>query len=250
MVNTDKIQDTVPIGLQIYTGVPIIRSNQDAEPPEMPYIVYTITTLESANNGTFGEHDDGIDRKEVTQTWSISAVAATNAESIQLANKARDWLDYVGTTYMNDRQVICQSVTDITNRDNVISVGYQYKNGFDAVFWDFSEVENPSDETGEISQVVINGQTVSPEDQDKVNVYQGIENAGKVLMVDANGYVVPCDMPSGGSGDFVEASDDGEGNVVIAMEGFVVKDDGEGNVEIHRTGFIVSDDGEGNVVLM
>lgn len=193
MVNTDKIQDTVPIGMQIYTGVPVIRSNQDAEPPEMPYIVYTITTLESANNGTFGEYDDGIDRKAVTQTWSIAAVAATNSESVRLANKARDWLDYVGTAYLNDRQVICQSVTDITNRDNVISVGYQYKNGFDAVFWDYTEVENPIEDIGEMSQIVINGQTVEQEDPnpDKVNVYQGTEHAGKVLAVGADGNVTP-----------------------------------------------------------
>ena len=144
MIDTDKIRECVVVGLSNYTGVKVIRSNQNEEPPDYPYIVYTIITLESENNGTYGEYEDGIDRKAVTQTWSISAVAATNSKSIELASKAKQWLERVGTVYLNDNDVICQRCTSINNRDNILSVEYEYKNGFDAVFWGYSEIEEPT----------------------------------------------------------------------------------------------------------
>ncbi len=144
MIDTDKIRQCVVTGLKNYLGVPVIRSNQNETPPQYPYVSYTITTLESENNGTYGEYEDGIDRKAVTQTWSISAVAATNSESIELASKAKQWLERVGTIYLNDNDVICQRCTSINNRDNVLSVEYEYKNGFDAVFWGYSEIEEPT----------------------------------------------------------------------------------------------------------
>lgn len=164
MIDTDKIREIVVTGLKNYLGVEVIRSNQNEEPPEYPYIVYTITTLESENNGTYGEYDDGIRRKEVTQTWSISAVADTNEDSTKLAVKARDWLEEIGRTYMNDNDVICQSCSNITNRDNVLTVEYEYKNGFDAVFWTFSEVESTIESTGVIEEVVIGDNPIKPQD--------------------------------------------------------------------------------------
>ena len=49
----DKLRETVVKGLKDYLNVPVIRGNQNAEPPDYPYVSYNITTLESANNGTW-----------------------------------------------------------------------------------------------------------------------------------------------------------------------------------------------------
>lgn len=141
---------TVAKGLKKYLGCPVIKGNQNAEPPPYPYVSYNVTTLMSENNGTYGEYDDGYVRKPVTTTWSITAQSDDNSESVTLANKAREWLDYVGTLYLNDNNVIVQSVGNVTNRDNVLTVGYEYKNGFDAVFWLFDEIKAPEIETIEI----------------------------------------------------------------------------------------------------
>lgn len=44
-------------------------------------------------------------------------------------------------------------VGEITNRDNLISIEYEYKNGFDAVFWLMSEVKNPIESIGKIEKI-------------------------------------------------------------------------------------------------
>lgn len=115
--------------------------------PQYPFVSYTVTELMSANNGTYGEWDDRKARKAVTTTWSITALSDDNSESVSLAMKARNWLEYVGRVYLNDNNVIVQSAGGITNRDNVLTYGYEYRNGFDCVFWCYDEIEMPEVET-------------------------------------------------------------------------------------------------------
>lgn len=146
MIDYENMRKTVAKGLKEYLKVPVIRNNQNSEPPPYPFVGYTVTTLMSENKGTYGEYDDGKARKPVITTMSITAYSKDNIESVDLANKAREWLDYVGTTYLNDNGVIVQSVGSVTNRDNVLTIGYEYRNGFDCFFWGFDVVDIPQDE--------------------------------------------------------------------------------------------------------
>ena len=173
MIDTDKIKYICVSGLKKYLSVPVIQTNQNAEPPEYPYLAFTITTLESENSGTYGEYDDGISRKAVTQIWSISALSNNEEESITLASKAREYLEYVGKTYLNDNGVIVERCSNITNRDNFLSVGYEYKNGFDVTFWAFTEIESPIEETGIIESVEIGNESIIPVDRELIVTENG-----------------------------------------------------------------------------
>lgn len=147
MIDYDNLRTTVVTGLKKYLNCLVIRSNQNAEPPPYPYVSYTVTTPMTANNGTYGEYEDGKARKPVACIWSITVQSDDDLECVTLVNKAREWLDYVGTVYLNDNNVIVQSVGVITNRDNVLTVEYEYRKGFDVVFWLFDEVDIPNKET-------------------------------------------------------------------------------------------------------
>lgn len=153
MIDYEGLRKTVVKGLKDYLGVPVVRNNQSAEMPKYPFVSYTVITLMSENRGTYGEYEDGIARKPVTSTWSITAQSNDNVESVFLANKAREWLDCAGTLYLSDNNVIVQSVGAVTNRDNVLTVGYEYKNGFDCFFWLFDEVGEPEVETIESFEI-------------------------------------------------------------------------------------------------
>lgn len=152
LIDVDKLKQIVVSGLKKYLGCEVIRTNQNAEPPAYPYVSYTITTLASANNGTYEEYEDGTTRKQLTQTWSITAQSNKESEGVNLALKAREWLDYAGRVYLKDNGVIVQSVTNITNRDNILTVEYEYKNGFDVVFYLFDETENNINKSGVIEE--------------------------------------------------------------------------------------------------
>lgn len=161
MIDYEKIRLTIAKGLKEYLGCPVIRSNQNADPPDYPYVSYTITILESENKGTYEEHEDGTDRKSVTQTWSITVLSEDSSESVILAQKARQWFDRVGTIYLNDNDVIVQSVGAVSNRDNFITVEYEYRQGFDVVF---SLVDEVNREIEYIEKVELNNETMERQD--------------------------------------------------------------------------------------
>ena len=156
MIDYERHRNAVAAGLSNYLKIPVAQSNRNDSLPDYPFISFTITTLMSQNNGTYSVYDDGTEVKGVTQTWSISALSDNNDESVMYANKAREWLDNIGTTYLDDNDVIVKSIGGITNRDNVITAEYEYKNGFDVVFQMYDTLQTDPDTTGWIEEVTIN----------------------------------------------------------------------------------------------
>lgn len=150
MIDFENLRIITVKGLKKYLKCQVIRNSQNAEPPPFPYTTYKITTYSTQNRGTYGEYEDGKARKPVKQIWSITAHSDDYLEAITLANKAREWLDYVGRVYLSDNGVIVESVGAVTDRSNVLTVDYQYSYGFDCTFPVFDEVDIPNDGTIEV----------------------------------------------------------------------------------------------------
>lgn len=135
MIDMDSLRLAVVKGLKDYTGSTVLQGNQIMPQPGYPFISYTVITPASANKGSWQKHEDGIDRKLIKQTWSISALSNKSGESLGLALQAREWLEHSGRLYLKDKGFTVQSVGQITNRDNILSGEYEYRNGFDVVFY-------------------------------------------------------------------------------------------------------------------
>lgn len=145
MINTEGLRKTVVIGLKSYLDCEIVRSNQTAKMPKYPYVGYNITTHASENKGTYAEwEEEGKAVKPVVQTWSITAKSDNYSKAVELANKAHDWLDYYGTQYLNDNDVIVQSVGSVSDRSNLITNEYEYAYGFDCFFSVQDEINKPN----------------------------------------------------------------------------------------------------------
>lgn len=158
MLNTDNIRSTVVKNMREYLGCPVIHSEQNAPKPAFPFGRYKITTLATANNGTYGEYEDNKARKPVKQIWSFTFESDDYDEAVNFANKARSWIDYVGTTILNDNDVIVESVGAVGDRSNLLTVDYEYMQGFDVTFWAFDEIEMPEIEV--IESIDLSGEAV------------------------------------------------------------------------------------------
>ena len=168
MLKTDNIRSTAVTGLREYLGIPIIRGNQTAKMPSFPFGRYTITTPATANNGTYGEYEDNIARKPVKQMWSLTFESDKYEEAVQYANKARNWFEYAGRTFLEDNDVIVEKVGAIGDRGNLLTVDYEHMQGFDVTFWAYDEIEMP--EVEEIESVDLNGiEVVNPPTADELN---------------------------------------------------------------------------------
>lgn len=155
MIDLNNIREVVVTALKAYLGIEVIRSNTTAPFPKYPFVSYTIRTLLSNQPGTWGEYDDGKHRIPASQVWSITIQAKDSAESMDLTLKAYDFFCHDGCPILKDSNIVVSNVSEITNRDNLLTVGYEYKNGFDVSFGIMNETENTLENTGYISEADI-----------------------------------------------------------------------------------------------
>lgn len=155
MLDLKAMRTTVASGLKEYLGMEVIRSSQTAAAPSYPYASYTLTTPAAANGGTYQQHADGKDRLMVRSIWSWSFLSDDYDESVAHAIKAREWFEHSGRAWLAERGITVQSTTDISNRDNILTVEYERKNGFDVVFYVFDEADSLLKTTGTIEGVDI-----------------------------------------------------------------------------------------------
>lgn len=153
MIDLKNIRVTLFSGLSDYLGIKMIRSDQTGPAPAYPYGTGKATTPAAANNGTWQQHDDGVSRLMVRSIWSLSFLSDDYDRSVMLATKAREWLTHTGRVWLSERGIVVQSVTDITNRDNILTVDYESKHGFDVVLYVWDEAQNPSETSGIIEGV-------------------------------------------------------------------------------------------------
>lgn len=179
MVNTDNIRSTVVGNLKKYLGCPMVRSNQTAKMPAFPFGRYTITTLMTENNGTYGEYEDNIARKPIKQIWSFTFESDKYEEAVNLANKARSWFDYAGTTILNDNDVIVEKVGAVGDRGNLLTTDYEHMYGFDVTFWAFDEIELP--ENQETIETVSFGEDYNQKLENRLDGVDGVTFNGDSL---------------------------------------------------------------------
>lgn len=149
MIDFEAKRNTIISLIENALNVPIMRTNQNAEPPDCDYISYTVTTPMKVNNGTYGEYSkDGKKYygKEFQQVWSFTAHSTDDLRSKNIAFALYDFLDRIGSTELSDNRIAIQRIEDITNRDNLLTTGYEYRNGFDVTFNFLNEIEDTTDE--------------------------------------------------------------------------------------------------------
>ena len=155
MIPLRQMRTDIARALADVLGIPVIRGNQSAPAPRYPYATYNIITPATAKGGTWQQHEDGYDRLLVRSIWSFTFLAQDCDESMANAIRAREWFEHTGCTWLGGRGIAVQSVTDIANRDNIISVEYERRSGFDVSFYVYDEVHRPIDDTGYIETASI-----------------------------------------------------------------------------------------------
>ena len=163
MIDIENIRKTVVTGLSEYLNIPVIRNNQTSEPPKYPYCSYGIIKLGGENKGTYGEYPNNVYQKTIIQTWSFTVQSNDNAEAMELTIKAYDYFDLVGCKYLADNNVIVQLVTDISERDNLISIEYEYRHGFDVKFYIVNKIIADTNYIESVELINLNKQEVKNE---------------------------------------------------------------------------------------
>lgn len=152
MIDQEKVNVLITGGLKEATGFEVVKANLANAPiPPYPYISFTVLNTDT-RKGTYSV-SGGRRHMPLTQTWSFTVQGNRDNEAQLIAMKAKDWLEETGRTYLSDEGVIVQSVGAITNRDTLLTVGYEYRKGFDAVFSVVNEVGGESVEQIDFAEI-------------------------------------------------------------------------------------------------
>lgn len=153
MTDIRGIEKIIVDGLKAYVSAPdkpceVVRANQTGPVPPYPYIAYTITTPAQIPAGTFSVAPDGTHYITMMQTWSFTVQSADADECLQTALRAFDWMRVVGVVYLHDNGITVRNVGNINNRDNLITLEYEHRNGFDVTFRILHTVEMTEEQQG------------------------------------------------------------------------------------------------------
>lgn len=119
----------------------VVRQNQTAKAPAYPYVSYTATTPVVDNRGTYCKREDGALYKNLLQTWSFTVQSDDDDEAIVLGMKMYDFFSLVGLTPLADAGINVHRVTNLTARDNLLTIQYEHRKGLDVTFGLLSVIE-------------------------------------------------------------------------------------------------------------
>lgn len=112
----------------------VVRSNQVAPSPAYPYVSYTVTTPVSEMRGTYSEAEDGTLYRDATQIWSFTAQSDDEDEALNIGMKLSDFFTASGIILLADKGITVRRVTNLTSRDNLLTIQYEYRKGLDVTF--------------------------------------------------------------------------------------------------------------------
>jgi hypothetical protein len=142
MIDLDKIRLVIVGGLKGALGAPVIRSNTVAPLPKLPFCSYTISDLLENSGGTWAQYEDGTDRIPAKQIWSITVNAEDYGSCTKLALTAHDFFSKSGVELLKKAGIVVENVGAIKARDTVLTVDYEYRQGFDVRLGVMNEMPN------------------------------------------------------------------------------------------------------------
>lgn len=131
MISLREKEIAVLRGLQEYLNVVVIRANVTTPKPAYPYVSYTITTPIVTNSSSFGVYPNNEQYKHFNQIWSVTVQSDDDTQALELVMKAHDYFERAGIIVLGEQGISVEQVGSVDTRDNLISIEYEYRKGFD-----------------------------------------------------------------------------------------------------------------------
>ena len=125
--------ETIATLLEADVHCPVVLANQTAPAPPYPFLSFTILTPVHAEQGTYC-FDKGIYYQPMLQTWSLTAQSDDYAACQEIGMRMYDFFARAGRAALYQNQIAVASLTDLTARDNLLTVQYVYRCGMDVTF--------------------------------------------------------------------------------------------------------------------
>lgn len=146
MIDQKQIKKVIINGLKEVCQCEVIKANQVGKLPDYPFLSFHIIAPLSSKAGSYAQLENGIKEKEVLQTWSITSQSNSDEDAFNVAIKAFDWLEETGYLILSESGIAVRKLSNISSRDNFITIQYEYRKGFDVTFAFLNQIKESEEE--------------------------------------------------------------------------------------------------------
>ena len=148
MINIKEISESIINEVKSYLGSSeVIFAEQKKKKPKYPFVTMKITSPYIAENGqgiitqdvvpstnSNFEYDIEMTKAEMPKiTISITTYSLDDIEAIELAMKCREWFNFKGYKFLDEKDLIVVDLSSIFNKDTLIVGDYERRQGFDVI---------------------------------------------------------------------------------------------------------------------
>ena len=149
MIDQFELNDVICEGIKKDCHCECVKTNSTARLPAYDFVSFTVLNF-GTSGGTSAVYASEDNTKETRSkegrlTYSFTTHSDKDNASLLLAVAIHDWFEESGRQYLKDRGIVVKSVGMVTNRDNILTVGYEYRNGFDVVLTVVNNIETSID---------------------------------------------------------------------------------------------------------
>jgi len=163
-VKITEIRDLIIPALKTHIGgLPVIEADQTGKRPTGAHATYKFTSPYVKDIGqpevTVVETAETYLLRQTETfkvTLSITAYHKDVDESIELAQKIRDWFDFYGQEDLEAAGIAVVSLGQVENRDALVVDDYERRNGFDVILRAHKTLQQGIEEVGYFDKVEIN----------------------------------------------------------------------------------------------
>lgn len=125
-----EYNDLICAGITAELGCQVVKSNITDHVPAYPFVSFTITGIRTRQR-TYADAE--MPYVPASVTYSFTVQSNDDYEALALAMRLHDWFEETGRMYLKDNGMVFTDIGQISERDNMITLEYEHRKGFDCV---------------------------------------------------------------------------------------------------------------------
>lgn len=147
-IDISNIRNVITNGIKAYTDLITVNTDNPHKKPPYPYYSYKMTTLYKpmGHEGTrLTVNDEGVVKETVIlqpqMTISFNSYSNNILEANEKALKAWEWFKFAGYYHLKNNNLVVVDVMPVQDRTTFLTVGYEYRQGFDVILRTVHKIE-------------------------------------------------------------------------------------------------------------
>lgn len=137
LISHKEIRDKLVSGLHAFMNLLVVQQSSIGDQPTYPFITYSVTSpyLQLGQPERYTQEIDGVicdkSKEHYEQVYSFTVASKDEDEAMDLCLKASQYFKFYGTYELSESNIAVVKISNISARDNMITINYERRYGFD-----------------------------------------------------------------------------------------------------------------------